>query len=230
MSLFKFLSVDFIHYIKEREEFYEKVGKDAFSYKVVLNFFLLLLLFSSIYGFVMGSYNSLSQAISSSIKMPILFSASIMICFPAFFIIQLILGSKLNLRQILTIVLAGFVFSATIMVAFSPIILFFTQTSDNYSFLKLLHVGVIGFSGFFGMQTMTHALQDACENKKVYPKIGISVFSVWVLVLAFVGMQLAWNLRPFLGNRDQPFEIIRAKQGNFYIAIMQSVSGVMIND
>jgi hypothetical protein len=37
-------------------------------------------------------------------------------------------------------------------------------------------------------------------------------------------MQLAWNLRPFVGSKDLPFELFREKEGNFYLAIIKSMS------
>ena len=42
------------------------------------------------------------------------------------------------------------------------------------------------------------------------------------LFFAFVGMQLAWSLRPFLGDKYQEFELFRAREGNFYLAVIQS--------
>ena len=49
------------------------------------------------------------------------------------------------------------------------------------------------------------------------------MFQFWVVILAFVGIQLAWNLRPFLGDRDRPFKVFREYEGNFYEAIIFSV-------
>ena len=46
---------------------------------------------------------------------------------------------------------------------------------------------------------------------------------IWIFIFAFVASQLAWNLRPFLGSRDLPFSLFREHEGNFYIALIQSV-------
>jgi hypothetical protein len=34
---------------------------------------------------------------------------------------------------------------------------------------------------------------------------------------------MAWNLRPFLGDRNQPFRVIGHYQGNFYEAVIYAV-------
>ena len=54
----------------------------------------------------------------------------------------------------------------------------------------------------------------------------MSIFRIWVVILAFVSSQLAWNLRPFVGGRDMPFELFRAREGNFYVAVIHSVANL----
>ena len=49
----------------------------------------------------------------------------------------------------------------------------------------------------------------------------------WALLFAFVGVQLAWSLRPFLGDRNQPFRVFGTYQGNFYAAIIYAVNKLM---
>ena len=39
------------------------------------------------------------------------------------------------------------------------------------------------------------------------------IFRTWVLVFGLVGMQMAWLLRPFIGNPNQPFEWFRERGG-----------------
>ena len=106
---------------QDRESFFNKMTQEDCTIRKVLNHFLFLMLLSLIYGIFMGSYHSLLQAVTSGIKMIILFSLSLLICFPAFFIIQAVLGSKLRLYQMMTIVLTGFILIASLMVSFSPI-------------------------------------------------------------------------------------------------------------
>ena len=78
------------------------------------------------------------------------------------------------------------------------------------------------FAGIFGMKLIVDALIFACDKKNIYPQIGVSVFRVWVIILAFVGIQLAWSLRPFLGDKNGDFILFRKYQGNFYTAIIYS--------
>ena len=124
------------------------------------------------------------------------------------------------------IILSGFFVFSTISLSFAPIVIFFMITSDNYSFIKLLHVAIFLFSGIFAVKTITEGLTFSCEKKNIYPKLGMKIFKIWVVILAFVSSQLAWSLRPFVGSRDLPQELFRTKQSNFYVAVMQSAASL----
>jgi hypothetical protein len=78
------------------------------------------------------------------------------------------------------------------------------------------------FSGIFGMRLMIDALKFACDKKNIYPQIGVTVFRIWIIILAFVGIQLSWNLRPFLCDKNEDFKLFRNYEGNFYTAIIYS--------
>lgn len=209
---------------QDKESYFESLSGDKKSNEITLKQIGVIFLFAFAYGMVMGSYNSFLQAVVSGLKVPVLLFMALFICFPAFYVIQYMLGSRMGFKQMINMILSGFVVQTTIMVSFAPIVIFFMITGNNYSFLKLLHVAIIAFSGIFGMRTMIEALKFSCEKKNVYPKIGIKIFRFWVFVFAFVGMQLAWNLRPFLGDKYREFELFRAKEGNFYLAVIQSTA------
>jgi hypothetical protein len=193
------------------------------SNKIILNQILIICAFTFLYGAVMGSYHSFLQSIMAGIKIIFLFLCTIIICFPSFYVIQQVLGSKMNLRQMIIIVLSGFVLTSEIALSFSPIIILFQITGGNYHFLQLLHVAVFLFGGIFGMRLMIEALKFACEKKDIYPHIGVTVFRIWIIILAFASIQLAWNLRPFLANKNEEFKLFRKYEGNFYTAIIYSV-------
>lgn len=223
----KLLSFDFFASFHNKDAFYEKIMNENNVGREIANHLVLLLFFSILYGIVMGSYNGFAQAISSGLKIPLLFILIIIICFPAFFIIQTILGSKLSYKQMISIILAGFVITTSIMLSFATIVIFFMITGDNYAFMKLLHVAIIALSGFFGMRAIVEALKFSCEKKNIYPKTGVQVFKFWIFILAFVGAQLSWSLRPFIGAKSLEFELFRQQEGNFYYEVIRSM-GTML--
>ena len=218
--------VNLFRVFQQEEAYFEAIADNKTAKNTISKQTLVVFGFLLLYGIIMGSYNSFVQCIATGLKMPVLVFLSLLICFPAFYAIQFMIGSRLSLIQMLSIVLSGFIVFSTIAVSFSPIIVFFMVTGDNYSFIKLLHVTILAFSGIFAMRTIIRGLRHSCEKMNVYPKLGLKVFKIWILIFAFVGMQLGWNLRPFVGSRDMPFELFRAKEGNFYLAVIQSVGDI----
>jgi hypothetical protein len=213
---------------QNHDEFFEMLDHAEMIRKAAWKQLLVIALFSLIYGMIMGSYNGLLQCLVTGVKIPSLILLSLAICFPALYVIQYMIGSTMTIYQMAVVILSGFIVFSTITLSFGPIVIFFMITSDNYAFLKLLHVGIFTFSGIFAIRTIIRGLSYSCEKKNIYPKLGMNIFKVWIVIFAFVSSQLAWNLRPFVGSRDLPFELFRHRESNFYVAVIQSV-GQMFN-
>ena len=73
------------------------------------------------------------------------------------------------------------------------------------------------------MYALHDGLITICERRGVYPRKAITIMRLWAVLFAFVGIQMAWNLRPFLGDRNQPFRVIGHYQGNFYEAVIYAM-------
>ena len=208
--------------LRNREELFAKIfsGKDVM--KIIGSLLLICLIFFGIFGIVMGAYNSVLQTITSMVKVPLLFLLTLLICYPALFMFNVLLGSKLNLAQSLAMILTAFAIIACVMVSFAPMSLFFLIIGWSYSFIRLLQVAIFTIAGIAGMIVLSNGFTLACEKYEIYPKMGIRIFRVWVIIFAFVGSQLAWNLRPFVGTRDRPFSLFREQESNFYSAVFHA--------
>ena len=170
-----------------------------------------------------------SGASTAGVKLPVLFFLSLLVCFPAFFIVQYVLEyTTMKIAQMAAIILSGFVLTAAICRPSRP------SSSSSCSratslplYIRLLHVAIFVIAGpLFGMKAVLNALRFSCEQKGIYPKTGVVVFRFWVVILAFVGIQLAWNLRPFLAHKDEPYALPRNYEGNFYTAVIYSISSL----
>jgi hypothetical protein len=89
--------------LKDRDAHFEKITPEDYSPRIILAQFLLISLFIFGYGLIMGSYNSFQQSLSSGVKLWILVFLILLICFPSFYIVQLVLGSKVGAKQLLVI-------------------------------------------------------------------------------------------------------------------------------
>ena len=50
------------------------------------------------------------------------------------------------------------------------------------------------------------------------------VFTVWLVIYCVVGAQMGWILRPFIGTPDMPFQVFRAREFNFFHAIIRAIA------
>lgn len=208
------------------------------------------------YGAVLGASNSWLQALSSAVKLPLLFFVTLAICLPTLYLFNLVFGAKLSIRQALCLVAVAINVISMLSVAFAPISLFFLVTAPHYLFFKLLNVSILALTGLVGLRflvggmaslnllaqqpvppTAAPAAADESEGELIERwgplqmaaparPASMGLLYMWVVVFGFVGTQMAWTLRPFLGNPDQDFEIFRAIEGNFYVDIIRSIAAL----
>ncbi|MGC4102088.1 hypothetical protein [Ferruginibacter sp.] len=90
---------------QNRDRYFENVSEDKYPRSIITGQLILIFIAAFIYGTIMGSYNGVAQAISSGIKLVALIFITVSICFPSFYIVQLLLGSKMKLKQLVIILL-----------------------------------------------------------------------------------------------------------------------------
>jgi len=212
--------------LRDRELFYAEVAEGKGLASKLVHALWTLVILCALYGAAAGAYAGPLQALSAAIKLPLLFLGTLAICFPGFFVIQVLVGSRLRLAQVLALVLGALSLSAILLAAVVPITVFFLLTGADYYFLTLLHVLLVLGAGLVGMGALHEGLAFACEKRGVYPKKAMTIMKVWAVLFAFVGIQMAWNLQPFVGDRGQPFKLFRHSEGNFYTAIVYSLQRI----
>lgn len=50
-----------------------------------------------------------------------------------------------------------------------------------------------------------------------------TIFYAWTVIYGAVGAQMGWILRPFIGTPDQPFQLFRDRESNFFEAIIATL-------
>ena len=209
--------------LSDREQFFAEVeASEGLASKLWYSLGTLAVCCAA-YGAAAGAYAGPLQALSAAIKLPLLFLGTLAICFPGFYVVQVLVGSQLKLAQVLTLVTGALALSAILLLAIVPVTVFFLLTGANYYFLTLLHVVIVLGAGLVGMVALHQGLAFACEQRGVYPKKAMAIMKAWAILFAFVGIQMAWNLQPFVGDRGQPFQLFRHNEGNFYTAIVYSL-------
>lgn len=186
------------------------------------------LLFLGLYGAVMGASHSLPQALSSAVKLPVLFLVTLLICAPSLHFFNILFGSKQTIGQTLALILTAMTTTSVILVSFAPVTFFFLLTSSDYGFFKLLNVALFGIAGSMGLIFLRHGLAIIGESDNIQ---GVrerrAIFTLWIILYAFVGTQMAWTLSPFMGNPDNPFILLQQLGGNFYSDVVTTLMALV---
>lgn len=180
------------------------------------------LIFFALFGAVMGSTHSLWQAMSSAVKLPVLFLATLFICAPTLYFFNVLFGSTQSLTQNVALILTAITVTAVLLLSFAPIILFFLLTTSQYQFFKLLNVAIFSVSGGMGILFLSQGMRIVAADGGEDESARRWVLRVWMFLYAFVGSQLAWTIRPFIGAPSIRFELFRQLGGNFYTNIFAS--------
>jgi hypothetical protein len=138
-----------------------------------------------------------------------------------------LLGLNIPFRQSFSAILMSFTASAAILGAFSPVMAFMiwntpgiAMKGSTYSIILLAHVAVIALAGITGNTRLFQLLSQLGKSKAV----AFRVLIAWLAGNLFLGSQLSWILRPFIGSPGLPVEFLRATafHGNFYEAVFHS--------
>ena len=192
-----------------------------------------ILIGSGCYGAAMGWWRSPEQALFVAVKFPLIILLTTVGNALLNAMLAPLLGLNLTLRQSLRAVLMSFTISAAILGAFAPLTAFMvwnappltTDTTHRavYGFIKLTHVLVIAFAGIVGNTRLLRLLVNQAGGDR---KVAWRVLFAWLTVNLFLGSQLSWIFRPFIGAPYLPVQFLRpniALQGNFYENIFQTV-------
>ena len=119
----------------------------------------------ALYGAVLGASNGWLQALSSFVKLPLLFLATLAICLPTLYLFNLVFGAKLSVLQALTLIMVTITVTAVLTLAFAPISLFFLITAQSYSFFKLLNVAILVLTALVGLRFLTAGMRALNEHQ-----------------------------------------------------------------
>ncbi|MBH8562133.1 actin-binding WH2 domain-containing protein [Nostoc sp. CENA67] len=214
--------------LRDRQGFLEEIRQEVRLQKKISSLFVSSSIFFAIYGAIIGASHSWAQALSGAIKLPAFYLLTLIICFPTLFFFNVLFGSQSTIQQHFVVLLTSVSVISVLLFSFAPVTLFFLITTpDSYQFFKLLNVLIFGITGIFGVKFLYEGMQLLSQQDEVGKKTRTTILRSWLLLYAFVGMQLGWFLRPFFGAPDSKFELFRAVKGNFYLDIVAAISEIL---
>jgi hypothetical protein len=196
-----------------------------------------IVLGAGLYGAAMGWWRDPQQALYVAIKFPLIVLLTTVGNALLNGMLAPLLGLNIPFRQSFSAILMSFTIAAAILGAFSPVMAFMiwnappmspqTVSGATYSLIKLANVAVIAFAGTTGNVRLFQTLTQLGGSRLV----ALRVLVAWLAVNLFLGSQLSWILRPFIGAPNLPVEFFRitAMHGNFYENVFQTLQQIFNN-
>jgi hypothetical protein len=217
----------------------ESLRRDDDLWKLSRTLLVIIVAMSAIYGFVMGGTNWLQGSpviwrvdflmmLVTAIKVPVLFLLTLLIVVPPIYVSSTFVGARGSFSQMCALLLASLAITAITLASMASVAFFFSLTTRSYSFIKVLHVLFFAYAGVAGLIYLVRGF-----NTIIGPttsNVRVPLFMAWLVLYMFVGTQLAWVMRPFVGNPGMEFEIFRPRSGNFYENVLESVGDMFAED
>lgn len=209
--------------LRDRVTFFTEIREEVGLREKIIAMLISSFVFLGLYGGVMGASNSVPQVLTSALKLPVLFLITLIICAPSLYFFNILFGSRQSILQNLALILTAMTVTSVLLVSLAPVTLFFLTTTSGYAFFKLLNVLIFAIFGFMGLVFLKQGFEHSVDADNTEGRGARQMlFMAWILLYAFVGTQMAWTLRPFMGAPDLPFMIFRQVGGNFYTDVISS--------
>ena len=184
------------------------------------------------FGAALGSWRAGEQALYCAIKLPLILLLTSLGNGLLNAMLAPLLGLNIAPRQTLLAVLLSFTIAAAILGAFSPVLWFLIwnlppltadprQVGDAHRLLLLSETLMIAFAGIMANARLVRLLRELSGSRAIAAK----VLCAWLAGNLFLGSQLAWILRPFVGSPHLAVEFLRpdAFKGNFFDSLWNTV-------
>lgn len=156
--------------LRDRQGIWQQVVEDRALSKLTGQMLVSSVIALACYGAVLGSFHSVFMALTSAVKLPLLFLVTLAICLPTLYLFNLVFGARLSVRQSLALVMVALTVTAMLALAFAPIALFFLITAPDYNFFKLLNVAILALSALVGLRFLTGGMRVLNDHGLLTPE------------------------------------------------------------
>jgi hypothetical protein len=184
----------------------EAASHDDFAYRIVA-LVTCVLVFGLIYGAAMGTFGGVrpAQVLFSALKVPLLLLVTGGIGLPSIFVLYSLAGLREDFSQVLRGLLATQAAQATVLAALAPFTLLWYASCADYRLAILFNVLM------FTVATIStqHVLRRHCHDLIARNARHRTLLWAWLALYVFIGIQLGWMLRPFVGDPTRATTFLR---------------------
>jgi hypothetical protein len=179
--------------------------------------------FGSGYGALMGTFGGFGgdralMILFSGIKVPLLLAVTFLVCIPSFFVLNTLLGVGEDFREAFQALVLTQAALTILLVSLAPVTLFWYASSADYNSAVLFNAFIFAVSSVAAQWLLRRQYQPLIARNPRHRML----LRTWLILFAFVGIQTAWILRPFIGHPAMPAQFFREEAwGNAYVAVAE---------
>lgn len=173
------------------------------------------------YGGVMGTFGGMAgerawMVFFSAIKVPLLLLATFAIALPSFFVLNTLLGVRGDFALVVQALLINQAGLAVILAALAPYTALWYLSSAGYNEAILFNGFMFATASLTAQWLLRRCYQPLVARNRRHRLL----MRIWSLLYVFVGIQMGWILRPFIGDPSMPVQFFRADTwDNAYVIV-----------
>jgi len=171
-----------------------------------------------VYGAVMGSFGGVLgerslQVLFSAVKVPFLLAVTFGVSLPSFSVMNTLLGVREDFTRVLGALLASQAALTVVLGALAPFTGFWYASTANHDLALLFNGAMFALASLAAQWVLRRRYGPLIARNPRHR----TLLRVWLGIYVFVGIQMAWVLRPFVGHPDLPVQFFRTDAwGNAY--------------
>ena len=174
----------------------------------ILDLLLLVFLFGVTYGAVMGTFGGVRsvQVLYSALKVPLLLLVAFLISVPSFFVINTLLGLRSDFPEATGALISAQAGLTIILASLAPLTALWYVSFGDYHAAVVFN-GVMFAIASLGAQRILRRLYQPLIARNARHR---TMLCFWLIIYTFVAVQMAWVLRPFVGDPIMPTHFFRS--------------------
>ncbi len=184
-----------------------------------------IVLFGFAYGAVMASFSGLApgrwhQMLYVGVKVPLLLLVTSALCLPSFFVVNTVAGLREDFAEALHAILAGQACVTVALAALAPVTALCYVSTPNYNIAVLFNAAMFTVAATAAQIVMRRYYGPLIRRAPRHR----AMLGFWFFLYAFVGIEMGWVLRPFIGDPHAPVAFLRPDAwGNAYVVVARVV-------
>ena len=209
-------------------DLFDSIARRAHAYEPSLRTLLVVIVIAgAMYGAAMGGWRVFEGerwklVLFGAMKSPLLIMATTAVVLPGFFVLNTVAGLRDDFRDALRAILVGQAGLTIALASLAPVTQFVYLTGVTHRFAILTNAAMFTVAAVVAQLVMLRWYRRLIARNRTH----LVMLLAWLGMYAFVGMQMGWMLRPFIGHPKMvPTFFREGALTNAYVVIAKLIFG-----